>query len=129
MRLTRMHPEFCCCDTTFGTNNKKKELFTLAFLDGNNKAFNGGRAFIPSAQAWTFQTLFKYCLPTFWGPVITSRLFLMITDGCVQEGASFINNIGVGVAFPNAIHGLCYFHLAIQGFTKNVLPLLLKAGR
>ena len=37
LRLTRMFPEVCACDTTFATNNQKKELVTLAFLDGNNK--------------------------------------------------------------------------------------------
>jgi len=35
MRLVRMYPEFCACDTTFGTNKQKKELFTLGFLDAN----------------------------------------------------------------------------------------------
>ena len=92
IRLVRMHPEFVCCDTTFGTNNEKKELLTLAFLDGNNKGFNGGRAFIPSSQVWVFDTIFKHCLPLFWGALITSRLFSMITDGCVQEWTTSIGN-------------------------------------
>ena len=50
MRLLRIHPEMIQADTTHGTNNTQKELFTLASLDGNNKAFNGGRIYIPSAQ-------------------------------------------------------------------------------
>ena len=66
LRRVRMHPEFCAADTTFGTNDEKKELFTLAFKDGNNKAFNGGRCFIPNAQKWVFGMLFKNCLPLFW---------------------------------------------------------------
>ena len=37
LRLVRMHPDFCAADTTFGTNDEKKELFTLAFKDGNKK--------------------------------------------------------------------------------------------
>ena len=63
MQLLRMHPEFCSCDTTFGTNNEKKELFTIA--NGNNNAFNSGRAYIPNAQTWVFNTIFKHCLPIF----------------------------------------------------------------
>ena len=129
MRLLRMHPEFCSCDTTFGTNDEKKELFTLAFLDGNNKAFNGGRAYIPNAQSWTFNTIFKHCLPIFWGPLISERLKLMMTDGCVQEYAAFVNNCGENQSFPNAVHGLCYFHLAVQGVTKHVVPYIPHGGK
>ena len=128
MRLVRMHPEFACCDTTFGTNNEKKELLTLAFLDGNNKGFNGGKAFIQSSQAWVFDTIFKHCLPLFWGAFITSRLFLIITDGCVQEWTSFIGNCRNDAAFPNAVLGLCYFHLAIVGFDTHVMPSVPKTG-
>ena len=120
MRMVRMFPEYCCYDTTFGTNNEKKELFTLAFLDGNNHALNGGRAFVPSSQSWVFNTLFKFCLKTFWGEIVTDRLHLMITDGCTQEYLSFINNTGKNNAFPNAIHGLCYFHLVLTGWATHV---------
>ena len=128
MRLLRMHPEFCSCDTTFGTNNEKKELFTIAFLDGNNNSFNGGRAYIPSAQTWVFNTIFKHCLPLFWGPTISKRLSLMVTDGCIQEYSAFINNCGSSKAFPNAIHALCYFHLAVQGILKHVYPCIPSSG-
>ena len=120
LRLARMHPEFCAADTTFGTNNEKKELFTLAFKDGNNKAFNGGRCFIPNAQKWVFAMMFKHCLPKFWGQKITKNVRLLLTDGCTAEYLPFILNIGFEKAFPKAVHGLCYYHLAIQGFKKNV---------
>ena len=46
MRLFRMHPEMLQADTTHGTNKEKKELFTLASLDGNNKVFNAGRSYL-----------------------------------------------------------------------------------
>ena len=113
LRSVRMCPECCKCDTTFGTNKSKKELFTLAFKDGkNNKAFNGGRAFIPCAQTWVFNLLFKVCLLQFWGQTTTcERVHLMLTDGCVQEYLPLINSTGTNKSFPNAIHGLCYFHL------------------
>ena len=60
LRLLSMHPESLCCDTTFGTENTKKELFDVAGLDGNNKGFNAGRAYIPNAQQWVFSYIFKY---------------------------------------------------------------------
>ena len=103
-------------------------MLTLAFLDGNNKGFNGGRAFIPNSQAWVFDTIFKHCLLLFWGTLITSRLFLMITDGCVQEWTTFIGNCGIDAAFPNAVLGLCYFHLVIVWFDTHVMPSVPKTG-
>ena len=80
LRVARMHPEFCAADTTFGTNNENKELFTLAFKDGNNKAFNGGRCFIPNTQKWVFAMMFKHCLPQFWGHKITNNVRLLLTE-------------------------------------------------
>ncbi|KAG7357777.1 MULE transposase domain containing protein [Nitzschia inconspicua] len=115
-----MHPESISCDVTFGTENTKKQLFDFAAVDGNNKAFNCGRAYIPNGQTWVFWYCFKYCLPVFWGPVVTERLCVMSTDGCPQEYLPFIQNTGLGTTFPNATHSLCYFHTAILGFNHNV---------
>ena len=128
MRHTRMHPEFCAADTTFGTENSKKELFTLTFKNGNNQLLNGGRAYIPNAQRWVFTMMFKECLPQFWGPEISERLRLVITDGCCNEYLSFIQNMGENNSFPNAVIGLCYYHLCIQGFERKVYPSLPKEG-
>ncbi|KAG7356071.1 MULE transposase domain containing protein [Nitzschia inconspicua] len=119
-----MHPESISCDATFGTENTKKQLFTLATRDGNNKAFNCGVAYIPNGQAWVFWHCFRYCLKTLWGETVTKRVSLMCTDGCVQEYQAFINNAGEGGSFPNAVHTLCYFHTATLSFNKNVsLPV------
>ncbi|KAG7371399.1 MULE transposase domain containing protein [Nitzschia inconspicua] len=120
MRLLQMHPESISCDVTFGTENTKKQLFTLAACDGNNKAFNCGRAYIPNGQAWVFWHCFRYCLKVFWGESITNRVSLMCTDGCVQEYQAFINNTGDGETFPNAVHTLCHFHTATLSFNNNV---------
>ena len=120
MRLIRMHPEMMQADTTHGTNREKKELFTIASVDGNNCGFNAARAFIPNAQNWVFYTLFRECLPAFFGPVVTKRNRLMITDGCASEYVSFINSSGKDSIFPNSCLGLCYFHLVIQGWNKHV---------
>jgi hypothetical protein len=48
--LIRMHPEFIVCDTTLGTNNTIKEMFTVAIKDGNNLAFFAARAYIPNSH-------------------------------------------------------------------------------
>ena len=42
--------KLCTTDIEFGTNKKNKQLFTLAFLDGNNNTFRGSRAFILNAK-------------------------------------------------------------------------------
>jgi hypothetical protein len=48
-----------------------------------------------------------------------------VTDGDAQEINGVVTNIGTGRAFPNAVHSLCYFHLAIIGWSKHVtLPSL-----
>ena len=44
-----MHPKMLQADTTHGTNNKKKELFTIAGKDGNNRTFNACQAYTPNA--------------------------------------------------------------------------------
>jgi hypothetical protein len=114
LRLVMMHPEFFAFDTTFQTNKQKKELFTIAGLDGNNRGFNGGRAFIPSSKQWVFLYLFRYCLPIFWGKDVIERLRLALTDGDPHEYSQFIRAVDVK-AIPNAVHGLCYFHMHVQG--------------
>ena len=124
MRLIRMHPEVLLTDITHGTNKEKKEMFTIAAKDGNNKAFNACRAFIPNAQQWVFELLFKECIPLFFGETILSRVRLLITDGAVTEYVPFILNTGEENPFKFAVHSLCYFHLVCQGYQKNVLPAI-----
>ena len=117
-----MHPEILQANTTHGTNKENKELFTLVSFDGNNYAFNAGRAYIPNAQRWVFTVLFKECLPKQFGPIITQRNRLRLTDGCSNEYLSFIVNSGDGAVFPHSCLGLCYFHLIIQGWNKHFPP-------
>ena len=94
MRLTRMHPECFMVDATHGTNNERKELFTVAATDGNNKGFNACRAFIPNQQQWVFQFLFSECLPLFFGTTITNRIQLFVTGGATTEYIPILNTIG-----------------------------------
>ena len=103
MRLLCMHPEMLQADTTHGTNNKNKELFTIASKDGNNKAFNACRAYIPNAQKWVFTKLFDSCLPIFFGKLICDRNQLLLTDGCTNEYVSFISTLGKFCVFFFAI--------------------------
>ena len=70
----RMHPEFCSADTKFGTEKSKKELFTLAFKNGQNNLMNGGRAYIPNAQCWVFMMMFSELLPDLGGSHVYERL-------------------------------------------------------
>jgi hypothetical protein len=113
-RLLSMHPEVLACDTTFGVEKSKKGLFTIAGVDGNNNAFNCGRAFLPNEQAWVFHLLFHHVLPSFWGALISSRVRRFITDGCPQEYGSLIRASGPGRKFANAVHNLCFYHLVVQ---------------
>ena len=122
MRLTRMHPECFMVDTTHGTNNERKELFTVAGKDGNNFAFNACRCFIPNQQQWVFNLLFSQCLPIFFGKTITSRINLLVTDGATTEYIPILKIIGKNGPYPHCSHGLCYFHLVIQGWNKHVKP-------
>ena len=126
MRLTRMHPESWQADTTHGTNNEKKELFTIASSDGNKKAFNVCCAYIPNAQTWVFSLMFNACLPNFLGPTIISRNRLIITDGASNEYVPLILATGKGYVLPNTVHGLCYFHLGVLGWLKHVNPFVTK---
>ena len=63
MRLFRMHPRSLVADTTHGTNSERKELFTVAGIDGNNNAFNAYWAYIPCLQRCAFGLLFSKCIP------------------------------------------------------------------
>ena len=129
MRLARMHPESWQADTTHGTNNEKKELFTIASLDGNNKAFNVCRAYIPNAQTWIFSLLFNECLPILLGRTIMARNRLVLTDGATNEYVPLILATGKESALPNSCHGLCYFHLGVLGWLKHVNPFVTKKMR
>ena len=126
MRLTRIHPESWQADTTHGTNNEKKELFTVPSLDGNNKGFNVCRAYIPNAQTWVFSLLFNECLSVFLGPTIMSRNRLVLTDGATNEYLPLILATGKQSSFPNTVHGLCYYYLGVLGWLKHVHPHVTK---
>ena len=65
MRFLRIHPQSLVADCTHGTNSERKELSTIAGIDGNNNAFNACCAYTPSLQSWVFELLFGQCIPLF----------------------------------------------------------------
>ena len=119
MRLATMHPEFMAADTVNKTNKEKKGCATFSFLDGNNKAFQACRAFIPSEKAWVFHMLFVHCLPHCLGEGIMSRIRLTCTDGDPQLYNGVLAAIEAG-ALPNSVHRLCWYHLFEQSWTDII---------
>jgi len=95
IRQLKMHPHCMVVDTTFKTNKSKKEVLTIAFRDGNDEAFHGGRAFLPSAQKWIFALLFNSCLKMFWGEAICKSVRLCLTDGDSNEYEAFLSAVRV----------------------------------
>jgi hypothetical protein len=48
----KMHPEFFAFDVTHQTNQEKRDMFVGVGKDGNNKAFHGFHALLPSQKRW-----------------------------------------------------------------------------
>jgi len=125
IRLVKMHPEVFASDTTSGTTKNVLECATFAFLNGNKNAFQGARAFIPSGQKWVWNCLFVECLPMFWSPEVCSRVRLVVMDGDVCEYSGLTEAI-IRKIFWLAMHILCYYHLFVQAWTKDIRPLIPK---
>ena len=70
--------------------------------------------------------MFNQCLPIFLGPTIISRNRLILTDGATSEYVPLILSTGENAAFPQTVHGLCYFHLCVIGWAKHVQPFVTK---
>jgi hypothetical protein len=122
IRLTVMHPEAWAIDCVNKTNKEKKELLTFVGKDGNNNAFQGARAFIPSGKKWVFHLVFSHILPLFWGTHVCKRVKLLMTDGDPQE-YMMLDNAITGGKFPNAVRGRCMYHLFTQSWQKMVNKL------
>ena len=63
----------------------------------------------------------------FLGETIISRNRLIVTDGATNEYVPLILATGKESAFPKTVHGLCYFHLCVIGWTKHVKPFVTKS--
>ena len=47
LRKIQQFPEFLSCDTTFGTNKQRRNLFVVSLVDGRNKQSNVMKVFMP----------------------------------------------------------------------------------
>ena len=71
-----------------------------------------------------FHLLFSECLQLFFGQTITKRIQLFLTNGASTEYLPILKPFGEDGVHKNACHGLCYFHLVIQGWNKYVKPYI-----
>jgi hypothetical protein len=85
LRMAKMHPDFFAFDVTHQTNQEKRDMFVGVGKDGNNKAFHGFHALLPSQKRWVFGTLYTVVLPKLWGPQIMLANRLALTDGDKEE--------------------------------------------
>ena len=59
----------------------------------------------------------------FFGLTIISRAKLQVTDDTATEYVPFIKNTGSANPFFDSCY-VCYYHLAVQGFQRNVSPYI-----
>ena len=62
----------------------------------------------------------------FLGPTVISRNRLILTDGAASEYVPLIWSTGKNAALPQTVHGLCYFHLCVIGWSKHVQTFMTK---
>ena len=62
-RKMLMFPEFWATDMTFGLNIERRQLLTVAGVDGNCKSFTGLRVWMPSKQRVAYQWALSTALP------------------------------------------------------------------
>ncbi len=119
-RLFELYPEVLSVDVTFGTNREGRPLGTSCSFDQNMKTFTPVRAFLPSECGWVFRWLFETAVPALIPESTRNRIQLVLTDGDAKMCNAF--NLVQPNFYPNAIHGLCMFHLVSQPLSK--LPLM-----
>jgi hypothetical protein len=117
-RLFDLFPEIMYVDVTMGTNDEGRPLALAVGTDGNMKVFTPVRAFLPSQCRWVFDWLFGTVFPTLLGREPLSRTQLVLTDGDSKEYGAFGDN--QREFYPNAVHGLCIYHLV----TKQINEIL-----
>ena len=77
----------------------KKELFTVAAINGNNTAVNTCRVYTPSLQTRAFELLFSEQIQ-FFGATICNHIKILLTGGAVTEYTPYINSIGSSNPYP-----------------------------
>ena len=72
-RKMLMFPEFWATDMTFGLNIERRQLLTVAGVDGNCKSFTGLRVWMPSKQRVAYQWALSTALPVLVGETTCLR--------------------------------------------------------
>jgi hypothetical protein len=112
-RLFEMFPEV---DVTHGTNSEGRPLGVSASIDVYVKTFTPLRAFLPSECQWVFHWLWTTAVPTLLGRENIRRTQLVVSDGDSKIYTPF--NMVQETIYPQAVHGLCIYHLITQPLVR-----------
>lgn len=107
-----LYPEIFMVDVTYGTNNEGRPLFMSGSVDCDMKTFTPVRAFMPSECKWVFRWLWAEAIPALLGKDNLSRVQMVLSDGDSKIYDTF--DQVREYLFPNAVHGLCLYHLVVQ---------------
>ena len=110
-------PEVFMFDVTFGTNAEKRPLGIGGAFDGDMNTFTPLRVFMPSQCAWVFNWIFGQAMPALFGADLLDRIQLFLTDGDRLMYGAF--DKCKRDLYRNAHHGLCMYHLVVQGINRN----------
>jgi len=121
-RLFELFPEIFMIDITHATNSEGRPLAVSAAVDAHMKTFTPIRAFLPSECQWVFHWLWTTAVPTLLGRENIRRTQLVLSDGDPKIYTPF-DSVQEEL-YPQAIHGLCIYHLVTQPLAK--LPILRK---
>ncbi|CAB9510893.1 unknown protein [Seminavis robusta] len=111
-KLFQKYPEVLMVDVTFQTNNQGRPLFTSCSPGRDMFFFTPLRAYLPSQCRWVFSWLFGSAIPLLLGMYSLARTQLVLSDGDPNIYLSFEEH--QPKAYPNAIHGLCIYHLVTK---------------
>ena len=108
----RKFPEVLMLDVTMGTNNQGRPLLVSCSPGPDMKTFTPMRSFLPSQCRWVFDWLLTSAIPLLLGEEALRRTQLVLSDGDPKIYGAF--DAAKSKYFPNAIHGLCIFHLVTK---------------
>jgi len=119
-RLFELYPEVFMIDVTFGSNCEGRPLGMTAAIDSNMHTFTPICAFLPSECRWVFWWMWEEAIPKLLGKDVLKRVQLVLSDGDTKIYVPFDDAKKKGL-YPNAVHGLCLYHLVTQKLVK--LPI------
>lgn len=114
--LFELFPEVLMFDVTYQTNNEGRPLGVTCSPDGNMDVFSPIRAFLPSECKWVFSWFFGTAIPTLLGTEPLKRTQLVLSDGDSKIYNAF--EAHRDRFYPQAVHGLCMYHLVNKGLEK-----------